>query len=83
MHPMRTTINVDDQLLASAKLRAGEQGTTLSGFIENALRETLSVSIRRMEQQPIRLITAIGAGLKPGVDLDNHRSLRDIMDDIS
>jgi Arc/MetJ family transcription regulator len=55
---MRTTINVDDQLLASAKLRAGEQGTTLSGFIENALRETLSVSIRRMEQQPIRLITA-------------------------
>ena len=33
--------------------------------------------------EPITLITASGPGVKPGIDLDNSRSLLDIMDDPS
>ena len=51
------------------------------GQIENALRESLAKP--RAMRETIRLITASGPGVKPGVDLDNGRSLLDIMDDPS
>ena len=75
---MRTTINIDDQLLQSAKHLAIEQGISLAGVIENALRESLSKP--QTNTQAIQLITTLGSGVKPGVDLDNNRSLQDIMD---
>ncbi|MBS0422950.1 MAG: DUF2191 domain-containing protein, partial [Proteobacteria bacterium] len=46
--------------------------------IEDALRE--SFSRHRLNQDSVKLDTASGVGLKPGVDLDNSRSLSDIMD---
>lgn len=78
---MRTTLNLDDQLLISAKHRALEEKVSLARVIENALRESLAKP--RATHETIRLITASGPGVKPGVDLDNGRSLRDIMDDRS
>ena len=78
---MRTTLNLDDQLLISAKHRALEEKVSLARVIENALRESLAKPGAMREA--IRLITASGPGVKPGVDLDNGRSLRDIMDDPS
>ncbi|HEV3075516.1 MAG TPA: CopG family transcriptional regulator [Thermoanaerobaculia bacterium] len=39
---MRTTIRLDDHLLAEAKERAARQGVTLASIIEQALRETFS-----------------------------------------
>lgn len=75
---MRTTINIDEQLLMYAKLQATQQGCTLKQVIENALREFFSH--HRLERDPVRLETVSGAGLKPGVDLDDGRSLHDIMD---
>lgn len=78
---MRTTLNLDDQLLISAKHRAVEESVSLACVIENALRESLSKP--RAIRETIRLITASGPGMKPGVDLDNGRSLLGIMDDLS
>lgn len=78
---MRTTLNLDDQLLISAKHRALEENVPLARVIESALRESLAKPRARAES--IRLITASGPGVKPGVDLDNGRSLLDIMDDPS
>jgi hypothetical protein len=78
---MRTTLNLDDQLLISAKHRALEENVSLARVIENALRESLAKP--RAMREAIRLITASGPGVKPGVDLDNGRSLRDMMDDPS
>ncbi len=78
---MRTTLNLDDQLLKSAKHRAVEERVSLARVIESSLREFLSKS--REKREPIRLVTASGPGVKPGVDLDNGRSLLDIMDDPS
>jgi hypothetical protein len=36
---MRTTIDIDDQLLKCAKLQAVKQGSSLRQVIEDALRE--------------------------------------------
>lgn len=78
---MRTTINIDDQLLIYAKHQAVEQGITLANVIENALRQSQATKAACTQtHQPIRLITATGTGVKPGIDLDNSRSLLDIMD---
>ncbi|SDW62925.1 hypothetical protein [Nitrosomonas communis] len=76
---MRTTINIDEQLLTYAKLRAAQQGCTLKQIIEDALREFFSHY--HLKQESVKLETVSGPGLKPGVDLDNSRSLGEIMDD--
>jgi hypothetical protein len=34
-----------------------------------------------VERKAVRLVTAAGSGVKPGVDLDNGGSLLDIMDE--
>ncbi len=76
---MRTTLNLDPQLLISAKHRAVEQGVSLSQVIENALH--ISFSQPNVECKTVRLVTSSGCGVKPGVDLENGRSLLDIMED--
>jgi len=78
---MRTTVNLDEQLLIAARLRAVEESVSLARVIENALRESLAKP--RAMRETIRLITVSGPGVKPGVDLDNGRSLRQIMADPS
>lgn len=78
---MRTTLNLDDKLLISAKHRAVEESVSLACVIENALRESLAKP--QTKRKRIRLVTASGAGVKPGVDLDNGRVLLDIMGDPS
>ena len=75
---MRTTINIDDQLLMYAKVQATQQGCTLKQVVEDALREFFSR--HNIERDLIQLETFSGAGLKPGVNLDDGRSLNDIMD---
>ena len=71
---MRTTVDIDDQLLIYAK----QQGCTLKQVIENALRDFFSP--QSLQQKSVSLETFSGAGLKPGVNLDNGRSLNDIID---
>jgi len=80
VYVMRTTLNIDDQLLNLAKHRAVEQGVSLSTVIENVLRQSL-LKPSVVERKSVRMITAAGSGVKPGVNLDNGRSLLDIMDD--
>jgi hypothetical protein len=78
---MRTTINVNDTLLADAKRLAQESGTTLTAVIEDALRERLA---RRRSasggDDGFRLHTFTGRGLQPGVDLDDSAGLLELMD---
>ncbi len=76
---MRTTLNIDERLLISAKHLALEQMVPLAQVVENALRETLNKP-RSIKKRKVRLVTAKGCGVKPGIDLDNSSSLLDIMD---
>jgi hypothetical protein len=78
---MRTTIRLDDGLLADAKALAAERGTTLTAVIEDALRESLA---RRSQNQPRRRIqlptSGAGSRIMPGVDLDDSAALLDLME---
>lgn len=76
---MRTTIDIDDQLLLYAKHQAVKQGCTIKQILEDALRNFFSHPASQHDF--VSLETFSGAGLKPGVNLDNSRSLSDIMDD--
>ena len=77
---MRTTINLDDQVLADAKSLAQQSGKTLTAVIEDALRERLARRSATPANSPMRLPTVAGTGPLPGVDLDNSAALRDLMD---
>jgi len=77
---MRTTIRIDDQLLAEAKQLAAQTGRTLTAVIEDSLREMLSRCINRSKRRTVRLRTVSGNGLQPGVDIDDTASLLDLMD---
>ena len=79
---MRTTVRLDDALLAEAKTAAAKSGRTLTQVIEDALREALA---RRKSSgvsgAAVALPTFAGRGLQPGVDLDNTASLLELMDE--
>jgi Ribbon-helix-helix protein, copG family len=77
---MRTTVNLDDQLLGDAKLLAQQTGRTLTAVIEDALRERLARRHTSAGCGTTRLPTVTGHGPLPGVDLDNSANLRDLMD---
>lgn len=75
---MRTSVDIDDQLLLHAKQQAVQQGCTLKQILEDALRDFFSH--QSPPHEPVSLETFSGVGLKPGVNLDNNRSLNDVMD---
>jgi Arc/MetJ family transcription regulator len=77
---MRTTIRLDENLLAEAKKYAAESGRTLTAVLADALRETLSRRSAPGERKPVRLRTMKGDGMRPGVDLDDSASLLEHME---
>ena len=77
---MRTTIRVDDSLLAEAKVVAARSGRTLTAVIEEALRESLGRRRSLSASVRIELPTYTGRGLQPGVDLDDSAALTDLME---
>ncbi len=76
---MRTTVTIDDDLLAQAKAQAAVSGKTLNTIVEDALRVMLASRGRDEQQQVIELPTFAGS-LRPGVDLDDSAALHDLMD---
>ena len=77
---MKTTIQLDDQLLLEAKQHAAQTGRTLKAVIEDALREVLARTETTWPHTRIPLKTFKGRGVQPGVDLDDTSSLLDLME---
>ena len=77
---MRTTIRLDQPLLAEAKKYAAESGRTLTAVIEDALREALARRKQRVKGRKVRLPTFPGGRLQPGADLDDTSALLDLME---
>ena len=77
---MRTTVRLDERLLAEAKKHAAETGRTLTSLLEDALRETLARCKSQSKTKPVRLKTFGGGGIRAGVDLDDNASLLDLME---
>jgi hypothetical protein len=77
---MRTTLNLDDDLMRAAKDKAHTEGTTLTSVIEQALRASLFDRQEPTERQRYEVPVTGGLGLRPGVDLDDSAALLDIME---
>jgi hypothetical protein len=77
---MRTTIRLDDDLLAEAREVAAESRKNLSTFIEDALRAAIAIAREPAERVPLDLPTFGEGGLVPGVDLDQSIALIDPAD---
>ena len=78
---MRTTVRLDDRVLAEVKKYAAETGRTLSSVLEDALRETLARRSARVKgKRPVRLRTVKGDGVRPGVDFDDTAALLALME---
>ena len=71
---MRTTVRIDDEVLAEAKLYAAQTGRTLSSLVEEGLRRLVPRGERRARSERVELLTGGEGGLRPGVKIDsfNH-----------
>ena len=75
---MRTTVAVDDHLLAAAKRRAQDRGQTLGQVVEDALRRELAEPLR---PEPIAVpVFRGGNGPLPGVELRSNTAMRELVD---
>jgi len=76
---MRTTVRLDDTLLAEAKVLAARTGRTLTQVIEDSLRQALAGRPAGQEGR-VELPVVRGGRLRPGVNLDSMSDLLDIME---
>lgn len=76
---VRTTLQLDDDLVVQAKINAARTGRTLSQVIEDALRQALAS--RAEPPRPRALVPTSPGRPLPGVNLDDNAGLLDFMDD--
>ena len=76
----RTTIRLDENLLARAKRLAAATDRSLNKVIEDALRNAVDADDREKYTRRIVLPTTGGEGLQPGVDIGKYSTLLDLMD---
>lgn len=78
---MRTTLDLDDRLLKSAKKLAAEEGKTLTAVVEEALQ--LRLEPPRKAGKPFKLnLLVLPGDIAPGVDFADRNTLYDILDGV-
>ncbi|WP_455353485.1 hypothetical protein [Streptomyces sp. SYSU K217416] len=78
---MRTTVDLSEDLLQEAKLRAARKRVTVSAVIEDAIRASFARDAAAAAAIPVVLPTYGEGGLRPGVHLDDNAALLDVMED--
>jgi plasmid stability protein len=78
---MRTTVNIDDHLLAEAKILAARTSRSLGAVLDDALRAMLRRDAGEHGRREFRLPTHGTGGLQAGVDLDDKEALAELMGD--
>ncbi|HVS12621.1 MAG TPA: type II toxin-antitoxin system VapB family antitoxin [Thermoanaerobaculia bacterium] len=76
---MRTTVEINDQLLREAKRRAALEGRPLRALIEDALRAMIQAPAAGTPGFRLSWRTESGR-IQPGVRLDDRESLFDVME---
>ena len=75
---MKTTLNLNDDVLRRAKACAASSNTTLTRFVEDALRAKLAATgakpVFRLELKTVRGTRA------PNVDIADREALYDVID---
>lgn len=79
---MKTTLDINDQLLADAKALAAQQRTSLTRLIEEGLQLRLRAKPAGVGRARVRVPVFEGrGGLVSGVDAASNKSLRAAMGD--
>lgn len=78
---MKTTLNIDERLLAKAKRAAAERGETLTKLIEDALRGALKNPRPRPELDFRETWPVVADRRLPDVDISDRDSLYRRMED--
>jgi hypothetical protein len=79
---MRTTLDLDDDLLIEAKRLAAERRTTLTAVLEDALRIVVrrAGEPKRRRRSTLPTFGVPGEGFMPGVDISDNVALLDVME---
>ena len=75
---MKTTLNLNDEILTSARNRAIQDGMTLTRFVEDALRAKLVASAGKRPRFRLDLKTVTGSR-PPSVDVSDREALYEVM----
>ena len=78
---MRTTLTIDDELLAHAKLLAARTHRSIGSVFEDALREMILRHELAERSGDVDLPSFAGDGVQPGVDLDDRDQLAALLGD--
>jgi hypothetical protein len=75
---MKTTIEIQSELLRKAKDAARKEGTTLRALVEEGLRTVLQARSKPRRRRKFRMATFKGDGLQPGIDLSDWKKILEI-----
>lgn len=78
---MRTTVNIDDNLLAEVKLIAARGNTTIGSVLEDALRRMLADPTPEASRAEFSLPSSGSGGLAAGVDLQDREAIAELLGD--
>ena len=75
------TISVDDSLIKQARVRAIQEGTSVSTKVREFLAQYANAPAQAIPAKPIKLpVFRGGGGLMPGIDPSSNRSMLDAAD---
>ncbi len=75
---MKTTIEIQSELLRKAKETARKERTTLRALVEEGLRSVMASRAKPRRRRKFRMVTFKGDGLQPGVDLSDWKKVLEI-----
>lgn len=78
---MRTTVTLDDGLLARVRERAAAQRRSVSDIIDDALRRAFADEQEPTAPAPEIVVFTEGDGPAPGVDLSSNMALAELLDE--
>jgi hypothetical protein len=80
---MQTTLRFDDALMRRAKAAAAAEGSSLTAYISDAVRQKLNVAHGTRKRRRIEFPTHNTGGLRSGVPpIHDSRALNDYLDEV-
>ena len=76
---MKTTVEIDDNLLKRSKTRALNEGISLKALIEQGLRQVLARRGGTGVKKQTLPVCSQGGGVHPGINLNDSSELEDRM----
>lgn len=82
---MRTTVNIDDELLAEIKQIAAKKHAPLGEIVDDALRDYLAEREKPVvdfDWRSVAVEVPGGKGIRPGINWRSNSAMLDAMEDL-